>query len=147
MKKILLLLLLSSTTLAAWALSPEEKGLKIAQKADELDTGWGDQQQSLEMILRNKQGQESRRQIRGRSLEVIGDGDKAVKLEDGNSVDDVVSYHRNFIRVVLETSPGIVPKVDKTEGNETRLESERTGNEIDATDEELQEAWDDIDKF
>jgi outer membrane lipoprotein-sorting protein len=83
MKKTpLLLLLLSITTSYAWALTAEEKGLQIAQKADRLDSGWGDQKQSMEMILRNKQGQESRRQIRGRSLEVIGDGDKALSIFD-----------------------------------------------------------------
>ena len=82
MKKRLLLLLLSLAAFNAWALTPEEKGLEIARKADKLDTGWGDQQQSMEMILRNKQGQESRRQIRGRALEVIGDGDKALTIFD-----------------------------------------------------------------
>ncbi len=83
MKKIsLILILFSLTVISAWAISAEEKGLKIAQKADELDTGWGDQKQSLEMILRNKQGQESRRKIRGRSLEVSGDGDKALSIFD-----------------------------------------------------------------
>jgi len=82
MKKILLLLLLSFSVTSAWALTAEEKGLKIAQKADERDSGWGDQKQTLEMILRNKQGQESRRQIRGRALEVIGDGDKSMSIFD-----------------------------------------------------------------
>lgn len=81
-RNLLLYLLLSITTLTSWALTPEEKGLQIAQKADELDTGWGDQQQTLLMVLRNKQGQESRRQIRGRALEVIGDGDKALTIFD-----------------------------------------------------------------
>ena len=76
MKKLLLItLLLSITCSSAWAETPEEKGLAIAQKADQLDTGWGDQKQTLEMILRNRQGQDSRRLIRGRSLEVAGDGD------------------------------------------------------------------------
>jgi len=82
MKKILLLALLSLFIIPAWALTDEEKGLKIAQKADELDTGWGDQKQTLEMILRNKQGKESSRQIRGRSLEVTGDGDKSMSIFD-----------------------------------------------------------------
>ena len=83
MKKIpLLFLLLSFTAVPAWSVTPEEKGLHIEQKADKLDTGWGDQEQSLEMILRNRQGQESRRNIRGRSLEVNGDGDKALSIFD-----------------------------------------------------------------
>ncbi len=82
MKKILLLVLLSLSITSGWALTAEEKGLQIAQKADELDAGWGDQKQSLEMILRNKQGQESRRLIRGRALEVTGDGDKSMSIFD-----------------------------------------------------------------
>ena len=83
MKKLLVItLLLSISCSSAWAESPEEKGLAIAQKADQLDTGWGDQKQTLEMILRNRQGQESRRLIRGRSLEVTGDGDKALSIFD-----------------------------------------------------------------
>ena len=83
MKKLLVItLLLSITCSSAWAETPEEKGLAIAQKADQLDTGWGDQKQTLEMILRNRQGQESRRLIRGRSLEVTGDGDKALSIFD-----------------------------------------------------------------
>ncbi len=81
-RNLLLYLLLSITTFTSWAQTPEEKGLQIAQKADELDTGWGDQQQTLLMVLRNKQGQESRRQIRGRALEVTGDGDKALTIFD-----------------------------------------------------------------
>ena len=83
MKQLLVItLLLSISCSSAWAESPEEKGLAIAQKADQLDTGWGDQKQTLEMILRNRQGQESRRLIRGRSLEVTGDGDKALSIFD-----------------------------------------------------------------
>lgn len=83
MKNFLLpVLLLSFISVPAWAVSVEEKGLKIAQLADTLDRGWGDQKQSMEMILRNRQGQESRRQIRGRALEVDGDGDKAISIFD-----------------------------------------------------------------
>lgn len=83
MKKLLLItLLLSITCSSAWAETPEQKGLAIAQKADQLDTGWGDQKQTLEMILRNRQGQESRRLIRGRSLEITGDGDKSLSIFD-----------------------------------------------------------------
>ena len=82
MKKILLLLALSISVSPAWAQTPEEKGLQIAQNADQRDSGWGDQKQTLEMVLRNKQGQESRRQIRGLALEVIGDGDKSMSIFD-----------------------------------------------------------------
>lgn len=62
--------------------SAEAKGLEIAQEADRRDTGWVDQQSNLKMILRNKQGQESTRIIRTRTLEVIGDGDKSLSIFD-----------------------------------------------------------------
>lgn len=39
--------------------TPEEKGLAIAQETDRRDTGWQNQTASLEMILRNRHGQES----------------------------------------------------------------------------------------
>lgn len=66
----------------ATAETPEEKGLTIAQEADRRDTGWQDQTASLEMILRNRHGQESKRQIRSKTKEVDGDGDKALSIFD-----------------------------------------------------------------
>jgi hypothetical protein len=60
----------------------EEKGLKIAQESDRRDTGWVDQSTDLVMILRNKQGDEARREIRTRALEVQGDGDKSMSIFD-----------------------------------------------------------------
>jgi len=62
--------------------TPEEKGLAIAIEADKRDTGWSDQKADYEMILRNKQGQESRRKLRLKTLEVIGDGDKSLTIFD-----------------------------------------------------------------
>ncbi|MGR8918978.1 MAG: outer membrane lipoprotein-sorting protein [Gammaproteobacteria bacterium] len=66
----------------AAAETPEEKGLAIIQEADRRDTGWVDAKAELEMILRNKQGQESRRELRIDSLEVEGDGDKSLSVFD-----------------------------------------------------------------
>ena len=66
----------------ATAETAEEKGLAIAQEADRRDTGWQDQTASLEMILRNRHGQESKRQIRSKTKEVDGDGDKALSIFD-----------------------------------------------------------------
>jgi len=63
-------------------LSPEEKGLHIASRAKQHDMGWGDSQSEIEMILRNKYGQESRRVIRNKNLEVEGDGDKSLVIFD-----------------------------------------------------------------
>ena len=64
------------------AQSPEEKGLAIAKEADRRDQGFGDFQAELEMILRNRHGQESRRHIRIRTLEVENDGDKSLMIFD-----------------------------------------------------------------
>jgi len=63
-------------------LTPEEKGLTIAEEADRRDTGWVDQYSDMKMILRNKQGQESTRNIRSNTLEVTGDGDKSLSIFD-----------------------------------------------------------------
>ena len=68
--------------LIATAESPEEKGLAIAREADRRDTGWGDSQSNLTMILKNRHGDESKRIIRGKSLEVPGDGDKSLSIFD-----------------------------------------------------------------
>jgi len=66
----------------AWAETPEEKGLAIAKEADKRDTGWKDQTANMKMILKNKQGQESVREIRIRAMEVKDDGDKSMSIFD-----------------------------------------------------------------
>jgi hypothetical protein len=68
--------------LQAQAETAEEKGLAIAKEADKRDTGWGDQTAKLKMILRNRHGEESIREVRNKSLEVEGDGDKAQSIFD-----------------------------------------------------------------
>ncbi|GMQ91513.1 MAG: outer membrane lipoprotein-sorting protein [Gammaproteobacteria bacterium] len=68
--------------LSTAAEDPVAKGLAIAKEADRRDTGWGDQQADMQMILRNRRGQESRRAIRTRTLEVQGDGDKGLTIFD-----------------------------------------------------------------
>ncbi len=60
----------------------EQRGLEIAMEAERRDTGWGDQQAELQMILRNRHGQESHRELRSRLLEVEGDGDKLLVIFD-----------------------------------------------------------------
>ena len=66
----------------AVAETPEEKGLSIAQEADRRDTGFGSYTNDVKMILRNKQGQESVREIRSKTLEVEADGDKSLVIFD-----------------------------------------------------------------
>jgi len=60
----------------------EAKGLAIAQEADRRDTGFQDWSAELRMVLRNSHGEESTRDLRMRSLEVKGDGDKSLVIFD-----------------------------------------------------------------
>lgn len=86
---ILLFSLLSFNTLAAEndksaedAQSAEDKGLAIAQEADIRDKGFGGFTSNIKMILKNRQGQESVREIRSKTLEVDDDGDKTLTIFD-----------------------------------------------------------------
>jgi len=83
MRKLLLILpLLSLFPLSAPAATPSEKGLAIAVEADERDRGWGDSRADMKMILRNRQGEVSERELRVRNLEVADDGDKSLIIFD-----------------------------------------------------------------
>ena len=73
---------LNLTALPAAAESASDKGLAIAIEADKRDTGFGDFTAELKMILRNRQGEESVRDIRSRTLEVKNDGDKTLTIFD-----------------------------------------------------------------
>ena len=73
------LMLLSSTIRAQ---SPEEKGLSIVQEADMRDQGFKDITANMLMILKNKHGQESNREMRIKTLEVEADGDKNLFVFD-----------------------------------------------------------------
>ncbi|MCY4453844.1 MAG: outer membrane lipoprotein-sorting protein [Immundisolibacterales bacterium] len=68
--------------LTAFAATPEETGLKIAVEARERGTGFGSFTARQAMVLRNKQGQESRRQVRVKVLEVEDDGNKSMFVFD-----------------------------------------------------------------
>jgi outer membrane lipoprotein-sorting protein len=67
---------------SAWCETAEEKGLAIATEADRRDDGFGDYTADMTMILKNKQGKESKRAIRSKTLEVSGDGDKSLSIFD-----------------------------------------------------------------
>lgn len=82
MKGIILLSSLMAFTGAAYSETAEEKGMAIAVEADKRDQGWGDQATVMKMTLRNSQGDESTREIRGKTLEVNGDGDKSLTIFD-----------------------------------------------------------------
>ena len=58
--------------------SPEETGLAIARDARAREEGFGNFSARQTMVLRNKHGQESRRRLQVKVLEVAGDGDKSL---------------------------------------------------------------------
>ena len=62
--------------------APEEVGLQIAEAARAREDGFGDFTAEQAMVLRNRQGQESRRQLSVRVLEVPDDGDKTLFVFD-----------------------------------------------------------------
>ena len=74
--------LLSLSAATVFAQSAEEQGLAISQESIKRDNGWVDMLASMNMVLRNKQGQESVREIRMKTLEVDGDGDKSLSIFD-----------------------------------------------------------------
>ncbi|MBL4899819.1 MAG: outer membrane lipoprotein-sorting protein [Colwellia sp.] len=84
-KKILLsavsALSLTLVATTSFALTPaEQKGLDISIEAKKRDLGWQDSTADMTMLLRNKQGQESIRVIKMKSLEVQNDGDKSLTI-------------------------------------------------------------------
>ncbi|MBW2466154.1 MAG: outer membrane lipoprotein-sorting protein [Deltaproteobacteria bacterium] len=81
-KGTVLCLLILLIPVSVPAENPEEKGLAIAVEADKRDVGYGDSTSDMLMILRNRHGQESRREMRYRTFEVTGDGDKSLTIFD-----------------------------------------------------------------
>ncbi|MCG8379472.1 MAG: outer membrane lipoprotein-sorting protein, partial [Proteobacteria bacterium] len=76
--KTLITTFLAALTVVAFAQSPEDRGLEIAQKADLVDQGFESSSVKLTMILTNKQGQESTRYLENKTLELTEDGDKSL---------------------------------------------------------------------
>ena len=62
--------------------SAQDKGLRIARAADALNNGFDDFTAGMSMVLRDRQGRESQRQMRFKVLEVEGDGDKSLFVFD-----------------------------------------------------------------
>ncbi len=60
----------------------EEKGLRIALEAEARNDGFGDFTAGMTMVLRDRYGRESIRQMRFKVLEVAGDGDKSLFVFD-----------------------------------------------------------------
>ncbi len=80
-KSVLLVSALLLTTVCQ-AETAEEKGLAIAKQYDQRDIGFSDLTANMTMTLRNKQGDETTRLIRIKTLEVAGDGDKSLSIFD-----------------------------------------------------------------
>jgi len=90
-KKILSSTLLSTTLsvslsmgymLQAHAQTSQEKGLSIALEADKRDLGFGDITSDMEMILRDRHGEEAKRAMHNKTLEQDDDGDKSLIVFD-----------------------------------------------------------------
>ena len=62
--------------------TPEDKGLRIARESSARNDGFGDFSAGLTMVLRDRQGRESVRQMRFKVLEVPQDGDKSLFVFD-----------------------------------------------------------------
>ncbi|CCN85733.1 putative Outer membrane lipoprotein-sorting protein [Vibrio nigripulchritudo SFn27] len=75
-------LLLTGLLMSGNVLADAVKGMEIANERKARDTGWGDSVATMSMILKNAQGESSTRQMRLKSLEVDGDGDKGLTIFD-----------------------------------------------------------------
>ena len=62
--------------------TPEDKGLRIALESSARNKGFGDYTAAMRMVLRDRQGRESVREMRFKVLEVPGDGDKSLFVFD-----------------------------------------------------------------
>jgi len=71
---------LSLVSQFTFALTPQEQGIAVFKEVKKRDTGWGDSTAQMQMLLKNKQGQESIREISIKSLEQENDGDKGLTI-------------------------------------------------------------------
>ena len=62
--------------------SPEAKGLRLARETSARNEGFGNYTAEMTMVLRDRQGRESVRQMRFKVLEVADDGDKSMFVFD-----------------------------------------------------------------
>ena len=73
---------LAAGTALSQDVNSEERGLAIAVESRERGRGFGNFTASQTMVLRNRQGQESRRELRVKVLEVEGDGNRSLFVFD-----------------------------------------------------------------
>ena len=77
-----LLILLSLPFSVQGGTTAQQRGLEIATEAERRDSGFHDSTAAMKMLLRNRQGEESTRYIRVRTLEQLDDGDKSLTIFD-----------------------------------------------------------------
>jgi len=83
MKKLFVSSVLILASAFVLAQTPEEKGLSIAIEADKRDQGFVDSKVELEMVLIDRNGNESPRELRLKGLEGQGEeGDKSLMIFD-----------------------------------------------------------------
>lgn len=58
----------------------QEKGLRISTEVETRDTGWKDEVMTMKMVLTNRHGEESGRDVMLKTLEVPSDGDKSISV-------------------------------------------------------------------
>lgn len=80
MNKLIFFTFLCVYWVQAFGVTPEEQGLKIMQEVELRDTGFGDSQSDMKMILKNRRGDESVRILSMKTLEVDDDGDKSLSV-------------------------------------------------------------------
>jgi len=70
--------LVPALALAAFAQSPQEKGLELARKIDAFNEGFVGEYSEMEMVLINAHGDETIRKLVNESAETEGDGDRSI---------------------------------------------------------------------
>lgn len=65
---------------SSMALTAQERGLAISKESKLRDVGWTDSTADMLMLLKNEQGQQSTREIKIKSLEQEGEGDKSLSI-------------------------------------------------------------------
>ncbi|MEE9363457.1 MAG: outer membrane lipoprotein-sorting protein [Cellulophaga sp.] len=77
-KKGIVTTVFALSALSTFAQDAKTKGLEIAKAADLADTGFNSSTVALKMILKNKNGQTSEREMHTKTLELALDGDKSL---------------------------------------------------------------------
>jgi outer membrane lipoprotein-sorting protein len=81
--KLMMTLLAGAVLMTQPAFADDDgRGLEISKDRKTRDTGWGDSQANMTMILRNAQGEESKRKMRLKNFEILDDGDKGLTIFD-----------------------------------------------------------------